>query len=95
MKIESAEYKIQLNSDEIRGLAYCVHRDLMRSIKEHYNCLQQSKDGEPIFKDMEKDKIRMMKFLFQIVGEFYFSINCESEYISMFEQKRKERREND
>jgi len=93
MKIESAEYKIQLNSEEVRSLAYCVHRDLIRAIKDHYNCLQQGKDGEPIFKDMEKDKIRMMKFLFQIVGEFYFLINCESEYMSMFEQKRKERQE--
>ncbi len=90
MKLETAEYKISLNHEELRDIAYCIKHDLLQSIDDHYNKLQQNQDGELVFEDHCKQKVRILKYLSNISGESIFD---DFEYMKnkAFTDKRKER----
>lgn len=93
MRIEKADYTIRITLDEVRDIAYCMKHDLLDSIERHYNCLQQNQDGEPVFDDLCKEKVRLLTELSNITGERIVE-NFKYVKNKMFEDKRIERSKN-
>ena len=93
MKIEDINVKLSFNRDELYDLSFMIMKVLNNSIESHYNCLQQNKDGESVFFDYEKGKIKMLKTFTHLNArpdEYdYFIKQCKDK----FEKKRKEREE--
>lgn len=90
MRIDKAKYTIELDKSEIDTISFSLKHDMLQSIDHHYNNLQQGKDGEPVFDDYEKDKVRLLKELSALTGLQIYE-DFEYQKKRLFEEKRKER----
>ena len=90
MRLDKANYTIDLDRSELSELVFALKHNLISSIESHYNTLQQEKDGEPVFDDQEKSKVRMLEELSALSG---YQIFKDYEYTKkrLFAEKRKER----
>lgn len=93
LDVREAEYTIRIQRNDANDIAYAIMHDLKRSIETHYNHLQQGKDGEDIFYDHNKNQIKIMEFMFGIIGEARMFESYMREFKSIFEARRKERLE--
>lgn len=90
MHLVKGEYTVFLTNREAREIAYAIHKNLVRSIKEHYNSLQQGKDGEIVFFKNEATALEILKLMCSITGNG-LAENRTNEYKGMFKAKRDER----
>ena len=90
MNLQEANYEIKLDRQELSEICFSIKRSLLEDIETHYNKLQQEKDGEPVFDDQEKTKVRLLKELSKLTG---YDIYEDFLYMKnkMFDEKRKER----
>jgi len=91
MDIKKASYEIEMTSDEMYQLGCVLIHQLENSIKNHYNELQQEKDGESVFFEQEKQSLSMMKFFLETVGRATMYEAYVDEYKKLFADKRAER----
>ena len=90
MNLQEANYTIKLERNELSEICFCIKRSLLESIEDHYNSLQQNKDGEPVFDEQEKTKVFLLKDLSKLSG---YDIYEDFLYMKnkMFAEKREER----
>ena len=90
MNLEKAKYTIELDRSEVIEIAFSLKYNLLKSIEDHYNKLQQEKDGEPVFDDQEKSKVRLLEELSKLSGYQIFE-DFQYQKTALFNNKRKER----
>lgn len=89
MRLVKGEYTVSLDNREAKEIAYAIHRSLIISIKEHYNRLQQNKDGEAVFFELNVVALGILRLMYSIIGDD--AENRIREYKGMFKIKRNER----
>ena len=94
MNLQKATYEIEITSEEAYSLGCIIGRSLESSIKNHYNNLQQNKDGESVFFEQEKRTLKWMGLLFGISGYPNMNESFIGRFQELFINKRKEREKN-
>lgn len=92
MHVLDGTVTIRLSRGELWMLATGLQHAIMDSIEEHYNCLQQAKDGETLFFEQKKDSLELMKELYALYGghsTHYDSVIQQAK--RLFQEKREER----
>ena len=92
MKIKESTHLIEFTSDELYNIACDIARALKCSINDHYNCLQQDKDGESIFFDQEREKLNTLSTFLMITDGESIYIMYVNQFKEMFAVKREERK---
>ena len=90
MKLNDAKYTIELEKRELLDICYALKRTLLKSIDDHYNQLQQSKEGEPVFDEQEASEVRLLKELSNLCGQEIYEDFLYNK-TDLFAKKRKER----
>jgi len=91
MRLHEAEYKINMNNQEVYNIATRLERTLLDSIDNHYNKLQQNQDGEDMFFEQEKSTINLMSDMYCLAGYRYIADSAIKTYKKKFEVRRKDR----
>lgn len=91
MKLLTAEYEASFTRDELYMIAWALFGDLKASIEDHYNVLQQNKDGEHLFFEQESSKIQLMKETYACSGYLGIFESNMANIKHLFEQRRLER----
>jgi hypothetical protein len=92
MNIDIKEIKITLTGGELFELGWHIACSLKASIKDHYNHLQQNKDGEPIFYEQEKVTIHRMNKFLESSGHSHMIETFDGQFKELFEKRRAERK---
>jgi hypothetical protein len=92
MELQKAVYDVRFTDGEIWDLVFVIKDHLEKSIKTHYNNLQQNQDGETLFFEQKASLLLIMEQMFGMIlrnGAYQSYVN---NYKIMFEEKRKERK---
>lgn len=92
MEAKAETIKMQMDGDEVYDIAWSILHDLRGQIKDHWNTLQQEKDGEPLFFEQNKKLLEIMKKMFEVSGYSHCYESAISEYKKSFADKREERK---
>lgn len=91
MTIKPKTVEIVMTGDEVYTLAFTIKHDLEESIENHWNCLQQGKDGEELFFKENMEQLKIMQQFFEVSGYGQLFGQAVYEFKQMFEVKRAER----
>ena len=91
MQIKDGETIIRLSHQEARDVSHYITRGLESAIENHYNCLQQDKDGEPVFFDHCKSILNSLEILCFSSGDTMLYEYSISKFKTMFKKRRDER----
>jgi len=91
MNINVKEVEITLTGGELYETGCDISRSLRASISDHYNRLQQGKDGEPIFYEQERFKIKRMNEFLEHSGYSHMIETFDRQFRELFAKRREER----
>lgn len=90
MEIKAKTVVMEMDGNEAYNIAWALVHDMRGQIKDHWNQLQQDKDGETSFNEQNKFLIDAMKRMFEVSGYSHCYESAIQEFRRSFEAKRKE-----
>lgn len=91
MKVNNVKAVLEFDMNELDSLAFMIDQYLKSTIREHYNRLQQNKDGENVFFDHKNKNLEMLEIICSLRGRRIEYDQMIAQYKRMFAERRKER----